>query len=185
MQALVQREVSRLSILRIRRLPEATAISTNVPVAELINERFQRFACRLRIVIIERLGDRGNRFMQQRQSPSIYLGTISRRDVSCQIDVIEPRIQYEKAVSIPERVDKRTGYIGNDVHRYALRHIGRQARKKIPTQRVGADRIKHVIRVDNVTDRLRHFFAVFIDDQIQTNTILVRHAVGNQRRDRV
>ena len=45
--------------------------------------------------------------------------------------------------------------------------------------------IKDIVRIDDVAKRLGHFFAVFVDDMTQADTVAVGHTVRDQRGDGV
>ena len=45
--------------------------------------------------------------------------------------------------------------------------------------------IKDIVRIDDVAKRLGHFFAVFVDDMAQADTVAVGHAVRDQCGDGV
>ena len=152
LQALVKRQVGLVLVLGIRRFPEATAIAAHVPVAELIDERLDRLARGLGIVIVERFRNDRDRLVCERERPAVDFGPIFNGHVSRQVDVVQSRVQNEKTVGVPERVDERARDVGDDLHGYAFRHVRRQPREEIPPQRIGADRIEHVVWIDDIAD---------------------------------
>ena len=100
--------------------------------------------------------------------------------VPAQIHVVKTRVEHEEAVRIPERVDERARDIGNDVDGDSFLYVGRQAREEMPAQCVGANGVEHVVRIDDIAQRLGHLLAVFVDDMAQADAILVGNAVRDE-----
>ena len=105
-QALVKGQVGRALVLGIGGFPEAAPVSTNVPVAQLINKRLDRITGGLCVVVVHCLGTAPDRLVHQCQRPAIDFRTLSYRYVGVQIHIIQPRIQNEEAVGVPERVNE-------------------------------------------------------------------------------
>lgn len=146
-------------------------------ITELINEGLDRLARGPGVELVQRFGNSRYGLVQQCQRSPIDFRPPFERDVTTEIDLIQARVQHKKTVCIPERIDKRTGYVCEDLNRNTLWHIRRRTCQKVPAQGVGRNRIEHILRIDDVAHRLRHFLAIFVNDQIQANTVLVRDAV--------
>ena len=71
------------------------------------------------------------------------------------------------------------------IFRHALRHIRRGAGEKQPAQRVGAELVKHLIRINDVAERFGHFFAMLVNDVIQAHAVFERDTVIHQHADRM
>lgn len=95
-----------MRIFWIGGLPETTPITPYIPVAELIDERLERLARRLRVKIVQRFRDRCNCLVQERQRPTVDLRTFFGRHLSTQVHVVETCVENEKTVGIPKRIDK-------------------------------------------------------------------------------
>ena len=122
-QALVKGQVGRTLVLGIGGFPEAAPVSTNVPVAQLIDKRLDRITGGLCVVVVHCLGTAPDRLVHQRQRPAVDLRTLSCRYVGAQIHIIQPRVQNKEAVSVPECIDEGADHGGDDFHRDAFRRV--------------------------------------------------------------
>ena len=149
-EALIQRQVGDVFVLGVGRLPEPAPIAAHVPVAELVDERLDSIACRFGVKIIHGLRAGVYRLVQQCQGPTVDLRSLLDGHMTRKVDVVQPCVQHEKAIGIPERIDKRTCNIRHDIDGDALLHIGRQSREEIPAQCVGADGVEDVVGIDDI-----------------------------------
>ena len=122
-QALEKGQVGRALILAIGGFPKAAPVSTHVPVAQLINKRLDRNPGGLGVVVVHCLGTAPDRLVHQCQRPAIDFRTLSYRYVGVQIHIVQPRIQNEEAVGVPERIDEGADHIGDDFHRDTFRRV--------------------------------------------------------------
>src|SRR5690606_27361974 len=155
------------------------------PVAERVDERFDCLSRGLRIIGVHRRRTGPDRLVQPGQRPAVDLRPFLYRRADSEVDAVEPGVQHEEAVRIPERIDKGTRNVRNNVYRDTLLDIRRDTRREVPAQGIGADGIEHVVRVDDVADRFRHFLAVLVHDVAQANTVFVRDLIGYEGRYRV
>ena len=185
MQALVEGQVGGLLVRPGRRLPEPSAIAPHVPVAQLVDEGFDRPPRREHVVRLQRLRRVGHGAMQQRERPAVDLGTLGERDVLGQVDAIELRVHHEERVGVPPGVDEPGRHSAHEVDGDALLRLRRDPARQVPAQGVGADVVEDVVGVDDVADRLRHLLAVLVHDVGEADAVAVRDAVRHERRDGV
>jgi hypothetical protein len=53
--------------------------------------------------------------MQKRQRPAIDFRTFLYRHRFGQVNLVEPCVEHEETVRVPEGIDKGTGNVGNDI----------------------------------------------------------------------
>ena len=182
-EALVKRVECGALVVTVGGLPEPAPVAAHVPVRELVHERLDGRTRGLRVEAFERVRNVGKRALLERDGPTVDLGSRGRIAALGVIDVLEPGVQHEETVGVPERVDERTRDIGDDVDGDAFLHVGRDAREEIPAQRIGADRVEHVVGVEDITERLGHLLAIGVDDVAQADHVPVGNTVGDERRD--
>ena len=96
-------------------------------------------------------------------------------------------IDLDDEIALTDRpeIDRWALALTHNIDGNPLLALWREPGKKIPAQRIRADMIKDIVRIDDVAKRLGHFFAVFVDDMTQADTVAVGHTVRDQRGDGV
>ena len=86
--------------------PESPAVAAHVPIAELIDKRFDDATRTVGVVLFQCRGGLLYRAMRQRENPSIYLRPFGQRDILFDINLVKGGIKSKKRVGVPQRINE-------------------------------------------------------------------------------
>ena len=184
-EAFVEGQVGGLLVLAGRRLPEPPAVAAHVPVAELVDEGFDRPARALRVVSVEARGHRPDRPLEEGDDPAVDLRPAVERDVRRDVHLVEAGVEHEEGVGVPPGVEEGLGDLAHEVDRDPLLCAGRDPGREVPAERVRPHPVEDVPRVDDVADRLGHLLPVLVHDVAEADAVAVGHAVRDEGGDGV
>ena len=179
-QAGPQRPEGRVGVLP-GAAPEAPPRQPHVPVGQVVHERGQPPGGAGGVVVVQVPGHLVDGVGQLGQDPAVQRGGGRAGRRPGRVKALQPRVQAEEAVGVPEGEEQRPGDVLDGLGEQPPRHPRRPVGQHEPAQRVGPVAVEELERVEHVAEALGHLAAVAVDDVAQADHVAVGGLVEQQR----
>ena len=166
--------------------PETVAAAAHIPVRHVVDKLLEHrsglrnFICREIFVRIP------HHAVHLREQPLVHdreFLVVER--ILGRVEAVNVGIEHIECVGVPERAEELSLSLANRILRELLREPRRGCRVEVPANRIGAEGIERLHRIDRIALRLGHLIAVLIEHETHHDDIRESGLVKEQRRLRV